>query len=82
MKVTEEYLKMLGTDSSRLGTCVRPVVRRSRMFDMKDPDQRIQFAIMVARAGIELLYQYPKHRGNGTGLVRRFRGLTPCKIES
>ena len=71
---------MLAKNSSMLHSCVGPEVRRSRVFDMKDPDQRIQFADLAARIGIELLYQYPIHRGHGTGLIRRLRGVTPSKL--
>ena len=80
MEVSEQYLSVLTTNSSKLGVCAGPDVRRSRVYDMKDPDQRIQFAKMAARIAIELLYQYPTHRGHGTGLIRRLRGVTPSKL--
>lgn len=80
MEVTKEYLAMLQENSHKLITCLPPTVQRSRVFDMTDPAQRIHFATMAVRIGIELLYQYPRHRGNGAGLVRRLRGVTPSKI--
>ena len=80
MEVTEQYLNMLSVDSNKVRFCLPPTVQQSRTFDMKDPNQRIECAKLIARAGIQLLYEYPKHRGNGTGLIRRLRGVTPSKI--
>ena len=80
MEVTEKYLNTLSVDSNNLRSCLPPTVQQSRTFDMKDPDQRIEFAKLIARTGIQLLYEYPKHRGNATGLIRRLRGVTPSKI--
>ena len=80
MKVTEEYLSQISKDSRNLSPFVSPTVRRSRVYDMKDPEQRIEFAFLAARIGIELLYVYPIHRGNGTGLIRRLRGVKPSKL--
>ena len=80
MEVTEKYLTTLSVDSNNLRSCLPPTVQRSRTFDMKDPNQRIEFAKLIVRTGIQLLYEYPKHRGNGTGLIRRLRGVTPSKI--
>ena len=80
MQITEQYLTRLESDSERLLSCLPPEVRRSRRYDLKEPDQRIQFATMVSRVGIESLYQYDRHRGNGTGLVRRLRGEIPFKL--
>ena len=80
MEVTEKYLRTMRDNSHKLSSCVPPIVRSSRIYDMKDPDQRILFAEAAARIGIELLYQYPTHRGHGTGLIRRLRGVKPSKL--
>lgn len=71
---------MLGGESSRLGECSPLIVQRSTVFNLKDPEQRVQFGIMAARVGIELLYRYEIHRGRSTGLIRRLRGETPFKL--
>lgn len=80
MVVSEQYLSLLPKHSSKLSTCAGPIVRRSQVFDLTDANQRIEFAKLAARIGIELLYQYPTHRGHGTGLIRRLRGVTPSKL--
>ena len=80
MEVTEEYLSKLSKNSRNLSPCVPPIIRQSRVYDMKDPEQRIEFAFLAARIGIEQLYVYPIHRGHGTGLIRRLRGVKPSKL--
>jgi len=57
-----------------------PRVHRTRKFDMTIPDQRMEFASIAARIDIELLHDYPDHRGHGTGLIRRLRGEFPMKL--
>ena len=74
MKVTERYLDQLTKDSSTPPPKSMKV-KRSLEFDLKDPQQRFEFGVLAARVAIELLYVYPDHHGNGTGLVRRLRGV-------
>ena len=80
MKVTKKCLRKLSKDSRNLSIFDGPEVRRSPVFDMKVPEERIEFAKMVARIGIELLYVYDVHRGRRNGLIRRLRGVTPSKL--
>ena len=80
MKVTDKFLSQLSKDSHELKTADGPEVRRSDVFNMRIPEQRVEFAQLVARIGIELLYVYDIHRGYGNGLVRRLRGVTPSKL--
>lgn len=75
MRVTEEYLNLLDNDSQKLSSCQPALVHKSRKFDMTVAGDRIQLARIAARIGIEGLYQYRIHRGNGSGLVRRLRGV-------
>ena len=77
MQVSEGYLACLERDSRNLMHCEPAEVKRSRTYDMKEPLHRIALAQLAARISLEGLYQYTRHRGKRSGLVKRLCTAQP-----
>lgn len=69
--VTDEYLDQLGLDSTILQALEPPRVRRSRLLNITNTEQRLELAMIAARMVLEELSQYKSNKDSG--LMDRLR---------
>ena len=71
LDTTHEYLEQLNQGSSRLQEMEPPRMRRSRLLNLTNTQDRLNLAMIAARVAIEQLSQYK--RNQESGLIERLR---------
>ena len=62
LDVSKEYLDKLDKDTRRLQEGPRPLIKRSRRFDLTNTDHRVQFGLLVAHLLIHQMTMYGRQK--------------------